>query len=180
MNSTPIVITGPPGAGKSTVAGLLAGAADRSVLVEGDAFFGFLAEGAIEPWLPASRAQNETVTEAAAAATGRFARAGYVTVFDGVVGPWMIDRFLAAAGLDVIDYVILLPPVERCLDRVANRVGHGFRDPTATSKMHEEFVAADIDQWHVLANSDDSAAITAQRIRSVAADGRFRYQLNDG
>src|SRR4051812_7372715 len=34
-----LVVTGPPGAGKSTVAKLLAASAEPSVLVEGDAFF---------------------------------------------------------------------------------------------------------------------------------------------
>jgi Mrp family chromosome partitioning ATPase len=36
-----LVITGPPGAGKSTMARAVAAAADNSVLVEGDAFFAF-------------------------------------------------------------------------------------------------------------------------------------------
>lgn len=49
-----LVVTGPPGAGKSSVARILADSFDQSVLVEGDAFFAFLARGAIEPWLPES------------------------------------------------------------------------------------------------------------------------------
>ena len=49
-----LIVTGPPGAGKSTVAKLLAASMPRSVLVQGDAFFGFLANGAIDPWLPES------------------------------------------------------------------------------------------------------------------------------
>ena len=60
-----VVISGPPGAGKSTVARLLADRYDPSALVEGDAFFAFLARGAIEPWLPESNEQNEVVTRAA-------------------------------------------------------------------------------------------------------------------
>lgn len=53
--------------------------------VEGDAFFAFLARGAIEPWLPESKEQNEVVTRAAASAAGRYAAGGYLTVYDGVV-----------------------------------------------------------------------------------------------
>ena len=77
-----LVVTGPPGAGKSTVAGILADRAEPSVLVAGDDFFGFLARGAIPPWLPASNEQNEVVTQAAAAAAGRYAAEGFVTVYD--------------------------------------------------------------------------------------------------
>lgn len=71
---SPLVLTGPPGAGKSTVARVLADGATRSVLIEGDVFFGFLVSGAIEPWLPDSDEQNTVVTEAAAGAAGSFAR----------------------------------------------------------------------------------------------------------
>ena len=56
-----LVVTGPPGAGKSTVAALVADRLPRSVLVEGDAFFAFVRRDAIEPWLPESHAQNEIV-----------------------------------------------------------------------------------------------------------------------
>lgn len=70
-----LVVTGPPGAGKSTVARILARRAALGVLVEGDAFFGLLAGGAIAPWLAESNEQNEVVTRAAASAAGHFARA---------------------------------------------------------------------------------------------------------
>ena len=77
-----LVVTGPPGAGKSTVAAMVAGRFDRSVLIEGDSFFGFIARGAIAPWLEGSHEQNDVVVTAAAAATGAFVRGGFITVGD--------------------------------------------------------------------------------------------------
>ena len=47
-----LIITGPPGAGKSTVSELVAARFDRCALVRGDTFFGFVARGYIDPWLP--------------------------------------------------------------------------------------------------------------------------------
>ncbi|HUC13685.1 MAG TPA: hypothetical protein VMS00_04450 [Acidimicrobiales bacterium] len=40
-----LVIAGPPGAGKSILARIIADTAGRSVLLEGDAFLAFLASG---------------------------------------------------------------------------------------------------------------------------------------
>jgi predicted ABC-type ATPase len=144
-----LVVTGPPGAGKSTVAALVSKRHDPSVLIEGDAFFAFLDQGAIAPWEPESHAQNEVVTRAAAAAAGRFA-ARYETVFEGVVGPWLLPTFASASGLDGLHYVILLPPVEVCVERVQTRGGHGFSDEAATRKMHAEFTRAAIADCHLL------------------------------
>jgi len=172
-----LVVTGPPGVGKSTVAALVADRLPSSVLIEGDAFFAFLRQGAIEPWLPESHAQNEIVTEAAAVATGRFAR-DYATVYDGVVGPWFVDTFLAASGLDGLDYVVLLPDVETCVERVLTRVGHGFRDEAAARKMHDEFTRCEIGARHVLANGTTAEA-AADEVFGRWERGDLRIGLSD-
>ncbi len=170
-----LVVTGPPGAGKSTVARELAATAARSVLVEGDAFFGFLASGAIAPWLREANEQNETVTRAAAAATGRFVAGGFATIYDGVVGPWFLPTFADGTGLELLDYVVLLPPMEVCLHRVATRVGHGFDDPAATRKMHDEFSGAVIDARHVLRDPVGDASAVAHDIGARRSSGALAW-----
>ncbi len=171
-----LVVTGPPGAGKSTVAGLLAERFDPSVLVAGDAFFGFLARGAIEPWLPAAHAQNGIVTDAAAAAAGRYATGGYTTIYDGVIGPWFLPAFAAATGLECVHYVVLMPSVDRCWERVNTRRDHGFGDETATRKMHHEFATAEIDRRHVLADPPDEPQAVADLVVAALADESLAHR----
>ena len=170
-----IVVSGPPGAGKSTVARALAEQFDFSALVEGDAFFAFVARGSIEPWLPAAHRQNEAVTEAAAAAAGRYAAAGYATVYDGVIGPWFLGHFAAAAGVASLHYVVLLPTEQQCVERVAGRVGHGFTDEPATRHMHAQFAQADIARRHLLADWPGTAHDAAQEIVRRMRAGTLRY-----
>ncbi|MFI5046884.1 MAG: AAA family ATPase [Acidimicrobiia bacterium] len=170
-----LVVTGPPGAGKSTVAALVAEASERSVLVEGDAFFGFLARGGIDPWLREAHAQNEVVTRAAALATGGYALGGFDTVYDGVVGAWFLPAFMAATGLDELDYVVLLPSVETCLHRVATRRGHGFSDEPATRQMHAAFSAAEIDPRHVLVDPASTPAAVAEVVIDGWRAGTFTH-----
>jgi len=171
-----LIVTGPPGAGKSTVSRRLADAFDPSVLVEGDAFFGFLATGAIQPWLPESDAQNETVTEAAASCAGRFAL-DYATLYDGVVGPWFLPTFAHASALTSIEYVMLLPSVDRCLEKVRTRLNHVFSDEDATRKMHHEFASAAIDDRHVVADPPDGVDAVAEVILAKRDGGDLRYDV---
>ncbi|MET3808142.1 adenylate kinase family enzyme [Nakamurella sp. UYEF19] len=162
-----IVVTGPPGAGKTTVSQILSGLFDLSAHIAGDEFFGFIDQGYLAPWTNIAHRQNEIVIEAAAA--GRLAAGGYTVIYDGVVRPWFLDAFGRATGLGRLLYLILLPPEHMCLDRVASRVGHGFTDLDAASHMYADFAQADVDSRHVItsvANADLQAAHLFELVRS--------------
>ena len=164
-----IVVTGPPGAGKSTVAERLGALFDPSALVSGDDFFAFLRRGAISPWLAAAHEQNAAVVDAAAAAAGRLAAHVHV-VYDGVIGPWFLPAFLGASGLSRLHYVVLLPPLEVCLRRVSGRRGHGFTDREAAEAMWHEFARNDLDPRQIITDHEQQPAalarILAERVRA--------------
>jgi cytidylate kinase len=169
-----VVVTGPPGAGKSATADRLVDLFDPSALVPGDAFFGFLRNGAMSPWLEDAREQNTSVIQAAAAAVGRLAQHRDV-VYDGVLGPWFLETFLRAAGVTHLHYAMLLPPLEVCLQRVRSRRGHGFTDHGAAEHMWWEMQRADVAPRFVVIDhqqpSGEIAALIAQRLE----EGGLRY-----
>lgn len=166
-----IVVSGPPGAGKSTVAQSLVSSFEPSALIAGDVFFGFLDRGYIDPWTSAAHRQNELVMEAAAAATGRLVAGGYTVVYDGVVGPWFLDSFLAATGVDALNYVLLLPAQSVVLERVGSRSGHGFTDLDAARHMYEQFAAADVALRHVVSAHVPPADIAATVLERLHQGG---------
>jgi cytidylate kinase len=169
-----LVVTGPPGAGKSTVAAILSAGFPLSALVAGDDFFGFLDQGAIAPWLTDAHEQNEVVTEAAAAAAGRLARGDYTVVYDGMIGPWLLPAFARVAAAPALHYVIIFPDEETCVGRVVARTGHGFTDVPATRHMYREFADAEIDARHVLSDPPEDPRRTVALIRAQFDSGTLR------
>lgn len=180
-----LIVTGPPGAGKSTVAPLVA--AQRGPLVaclEADWFWTIVIAGFIPPWEPASDDQNRTVLRSVIAAAAKMASGGYQVVVDGVVGPWhlpVVTGVLEPRGVE-LDYVVLRPDFPTCLDRARGRVAETPRVPghpplTASGPIRHLWHAfSDLGRYenHVIDTSrlDDEAS--AEAVRRAVDAGELR------
>ncbi|HSS04324.1 MAG TPA: AAA family ATPase [Solirubrobacterales bacterium] len=140
---TPVlIVTGPPGVGKTTAAEVLAARFARSAHLEADAFFRFVRSGYVEPWRPESHDQNRVVMGVAARAAAAYAVAGYFTIVDGIVIPgWFLEPLrdlLHDAGHEVA-YAVLRAPLPVCTARVRDREGETLLDPEAIEQICQSF-----------------------------------------
>ncbi|BCJ56109.1 hypothetical protein Asp14428_75840 [Actinoplanes sp. NBRC 14428] len=172
-----MILTGPPAAGKTTVAGLLAaGAGVPTVHLATDWFYRSIRTGFVLPFLPAAERQNTVVIEAIVRAMGAFARGGYDVVVDGIVGPWFLPPFLAVAAEDelTVSYVVLRPGLETTLTRARERAGAELRDVEAITGLHGAFARLGDLEHHAIDTGALDAAETVDEVRRAFASGEYR------
>jgi len=178
-----LVLTGPPGAGKTTVGRLIAAKSPTSACIHSDWFWTTIVNGRIPPWERAANAQNGAMIRSATAAAVRIANAGFTTVLDGIIGPWFFDA--VSEELEYcrvpVDYAVLRPDVETSIARAQRRVleSEEHRDALADEgpirHMWNQFSDLGPFEPHVIDTSDVGPEETALLIHRRIADGHLRF-----
>jgi predicted kinase len=175
MNQIILIVSGPPGAGKTTVARRLAATWDGlAVHLPTDAFYSAILSGYVAPWLTESQAQNVTVNQAIAAAASAYAAGGYAVLLDGVVGPWFIEPYREAAARAgaQLAYVVLRPDRETAVARARGREEMPLTDYPAG--LFERFGDLGPFESHAVDTTGLDVGAVADLLRKGLADHRFR------
>jgi predicted kinase len=164
-----LLLTGPPGSGKTTTARLISSEARLGAHIESDSFFHFVRGGRVEPWLPESHAQNVTVMQAVASAAAAYVEGGYTTVVDGIISPkWFLaplNEALTARG-HAVSYAILRPALATCIARARARSGAELSDPDVIAQLWADFVDIGSLERHVIETEDRDPELVAHEVAS--------------
>ncbi|MGE3960878.1 MAG: AAA family ATPase [Dehalococcoidia bacterium] len=172
-----LILTGPPGAGKTSVALAICERFDRMLHVPVDDLRHWVRAGYRHPWAGDAQAAEQLRMAADGAAAVARNAVGYrysVIIDDVAVGADAEIYRRALGGIDAeVQLVTLLPSLDRCLERDATRVGASI--PDRVRALHQEFTSAIADGRQPGAildtTADTNAQMTADRVQDAIARG---------
>lgn len=177
-----LVVTGPSGAGKTTVGRMVAATFELSVHIQSDDFVQFVVKGWVDPSLPASAGQNHVLGGAIAAAAMQFAEGGYAVVLDG---HWLPDGLEGLTQMCVrrgvpLHYAVLRPDLATCLARVGQRRPGDPEHPEAFARLHARFADLGDHEPSVIDAGGSPDDVAAALLAAFAAGQLVEVELIGG
>jgi cytidylate kinase len=170
------ILSGPPGAGKTTVGQALAELGDGpAVHLASDGFYTAIKKGFVLPFLPEAARQNEIVTGVLVASLLGYAQGGYDVVLDGIIGPWSLNPFVEAtrqAHLN-LSFVVLRPTFEKAFERAVGREGRALKASGPIKGLYGAFSNLGALEGHVVDSTDQSVETTVAQVRRGLNEGTF-------
>ena len=167
-----ILLTGVPGAGKTSVAGALAAMFPRSAHVEADALRNCIRQGGVNPGgSPSDEAdrQLELVTRMVAEVANQLFADGFTVIVDDVVVTrGRLDGYLAALRGAPLHYVLLAPPREIVLERDRRRTDKSVAEQYLWlyDRMEQECLGIGLDVDTSPWDEAETATVIAAAIRA--------------
>lgn len=147
-----------------------------------DDFWHYITSGGILPYLPESDEQNQVVMRVIQRAAFTYAEGGFTTIIDGIVGPWMMNHFLAfneeghAARLH---YVVLRPARQETVRRAQGRTSpDALIDEEPVLSLWDQFSDLGDLETHVVDTTEHRPSTTLQAVKDAIASDRFRLSTS--
>lgn len=168
-----LLLSGPPGAGKTTAAAALAHRPGRpAVHLHADHFWGFVGTGRLRPEQPEAHALNMVVRGAVAGAAAGFARGGLFAVVDCVVVPEALHPF-RQIGLP-LHYVVLRVSPALAVTRCRRRGGDTLTDPGLITEDNARFRSLAEMERHAIDVDHLSPEAVVSTVEEALASEAFR------
>jgi len=160
------LITGPAGAGKTSVSKVLAEKFERSAVINVDYLRKLIVGGYIKPypWNEKVKIQTSLEVKNACMLANNFLDAGFNVIIDHVIGQTLLKQYSEFFHDKSIKVFLLLPKLEILLKRFDQRgVNDGLRK--RTPELHEKFTSLkDKPGWVVIDSSNQTVEETTDFI----------------
>jgi len=161
-----IILTGTPGAGKSSVGAALAGMLEAGAHIPVDFFRKMVKGGYASPhhWSDEVSRQYRIARKSAAQTALNLAAGGFTPILDDIVSADWVQEWIAdLAGLDC-RFVLLRPSLEAALERNRTRTIWTV-DETVLRKLHTMLGGDYTRSWLTIDNTEGTAEEAAAEIR---------------